>query len=101
MTAAGTAALVRLPAFARAEPDRDGRRVVELDRDPLGLSKEAMREIGYRTIDLLVEQLTDPDIPAMRRGRCACSCSRPPDSTSCSDTHRKSIAGSGPPPTGV
>src|SRR4051794_22645262 len=27
-----------------------------------------MREIGYRTIDLLVDQLTDADIPAMRRG---------------------------------
>jgi aromatic-L-amino-acid decarboxylase len=28
-----------------------------------------MREIGYRTVDLLVEQLTDTEIPAMRRGR--------------------------------
>src|SRR3954447_22258333 len=27
-----------------------------------------MRQIGYRTIDLLVDQLTDSDIPAMRRG---------------------------------
>ena len=27
-----------------------------------------MREIGYRTIDLLVDQLRDPAIPAMRRG---------------------------------
>jgi aromatic-L-amino-acid/L-tryptophan decarboxylase len=27
-----------------------------------------MREIGYRTVDLLVDQLTDPEIPAMRRG---------------------------------
>jgi aromatic-L-amino-acid decarboxylase len=27
-----------------------------------------MREIGYRTIDLLVDQLSDPAIPAMRRG---------------------------------
>src|SRR3954452_20153223 len=41
---------------------------MDLDRDPLGLSKDAMREIGYRTIDLLVDQLTDADIPAMRRG---------------------------------
>src|SRR3954452_21886303 len=41
---------------------------MDLDRDPLGLSKDAMREIGYRTIDLLVPQLTDSDIPAMRRG---------------------------------
>jgi len=41
---------------------------VDLDRDPLGSSKDAMRAIGYRTVDLLVDQLTDPDIPAMRRG---------------------------------
>ena len=27
-----------------------------------------MREIGYRTVDLLVDQLTDSKIPAMRRG---------------------------------
>ncbi|MEA2158675.1 MAG: aromatic-L-amino-acid/L-tryptophan decarboxylase [Solirubrobacteraceae bacterium] len=27
-----------------------------------------MREIGYRTIDMLVDQLSDPAIPAMRRG---------------------------------
>src|SRR3954466_15326769 len=27
-----------------------------------------MRAIGYRTVDLLVDQLADPDIPAMRRG---------------------------------
>jgi len=27
-----------------------------------------MREIGYRTIDMLVDQLSDPTIPAMRRG---------------------------------
>src|ERR1017187_5212774 len=27
-----------------------------------------MRELGYRTIDLIVEQLNDPTIPAMRRG---------------------------------
>src|SRR4051794_17387299 len=27
-----------------------------------------MREIGYRTVDLLVDQLSDSEIPAMRRG---------------------------------
>jgi aromatic-L-amino-acid decarboxylase len=27
-----------------------------------------MREIGYRTIDMLVDQLSDPAVPAMRRG---------------------------------
>ena len=40
---------------------------VELERDPLGLSVGQLRELGYRTVDLLVEQLTDPSIPAMRR----------------------------------
>ena len=40
----------------------------DLSRDPLDLTREQMREIGYRTIDLLVDQLTDRSIPAMRRG---------------------------------
>jgi aromatic-L-amino-acid decarboxylase len=30
-----------------------------------------MRELGYRTVDLLVDQLSDPSIPAMRRGDAA------------------------------
>jgi aromatic-L-amino-acid decarboxylase len=42
--------------------------VVDLDRDPLGLTAEQLRDLGYRTIDLLVEQLTDRSLPAMRRG---------------------------------
>jgi glutamate/tyrosine decarboxylase-like PLP-dependent enzyme len=50
-------------------PSRATAAPAELDRDPLGLSAEAMRTLGYRTVDLLVEQLTDPQIPAMRRGR--------------------------------
>ena len=41
---------------------------MKLDRDPLALTPEQMREIGYRAVDLLVDQLTDPAIPAMRRG---------------------------------
>lgn len=41
---------------------------MDLDRDPLGLSADQMRDLGYRTVDLLVKQLTDPSIPAMRRG---------------------------------
>jgi glutamate/tyrosine decarboxylase-like PLP-dependent enzyme len=41
---------------------------MDLARDPLALTREQMREIGYQTIDLLVEQLTDASIPAMRRG---------------------------------
>jgi aromatic-L-amino-acid/L-tryptophan decarboxylase len=36
--------------------------------DPLGLGPEAMRALGYRTVDMLVEQLTAvPDGPALRR----------------------------------
>jgi aromatic-L-amino-acid decarboxylase len=41
---------------------------VDLDRDPLGLSAQQIRRLGYRTVDLLADQLTDPSIPAMRRG---------------------------------
>jgi aromatic-L-amino-acid decarboxylase len=47
---------------------RYGMNVVDLARDPLGLGAEEIRRLGYRTIDLLVDQLTDPSIPAMRRG---------------------------------
>jgi aromatic-L-amino-acid decarboxylase len=38
------------------------------DVDPLALSAEKMREIGYRTIDLVVERLTGCGMPAMQRG---------------------------------
>ncbi len=41
---------------------------MDLARDPLGLSAEQMRDLGYQTVDLLVAQLTDPSLPAMRRG---------------------------------
>jgi glutamate/tyrosine decarboxylase-like PLP-dependent enzyme len=41
--------------------------VGELERDPLALTSAQIRELGYRTVDLLAEQLTDPSIPAMRR----------------------------------
>jgi aromatic-L-amino-acid decarboxylase len=41
--------------------------VGDLDRDPLGLTADQLRELGYRTIDLLVDQLTDRSIPATRR----------------------------------
>jgi glutamate/tyrosine decarboxylase-like PLP-dependent enzyme len=43
--------------------------VRDLERDPLGLTAEQMREIGYRTIDMLVDELNDSSIPAMRRGQ--------------------------------
>lgn len=53
------------------------------DADPLGLSAEAMRALGYRTVDMLVEQLVAaPDGPALRRASPAEMCERlpsPPD----------------------
>lgn len=39
-----------------------------LDQDPLALTSDQIRALGYRAVDLLAEQLTDPSIPAMRRG---------------------------------
>jgi len=41
--------------------------VVDLDSDPLGLTAEQMRDLGYRTVDMLVEQLSDRSAPALRR----------------------------------
>lgn len=41
---------------------------VDLERDPLGLTREEIRTLGYATVDLLAQELTDPSIPAMRRG---------------------------------
>ncbi len=41
---------------------------MDLDRDPLALTSEEIRALGYRAVDLLAEQLTDRSIPAMRRG---------------------------------
>jgi glutamate/tyrosine decarboxylase-like PLP-dependent enzyme len=40
-------------------------RVADDRDDPLGLDAETMREQGYRTVDALVEWLTDPDLPAL------------------------------------
>ncbi|HWF36079.1 MAG TPA: aminotransferase class V-fold PLP-dependent enzyme [Solirubrobacteraceae bacterium] len=40
---------------------------MELDKDPLGLTAEQMRDLGYRTVDMLVEQLSDRSAPAVRR----------------------------------
>jgi len=41
---------------------------VDPSGDPLGLTAEQMRELGYRTIDLLVNELSDVSAPAVRRG---------------------------------
>ncbi|MEA2614213.1 MAG: aromatic-L-amino-acid/L-tryptophan decarboxylase, partial [Chloroflexota bacterium] len=35
--------------------------------DPLGLDAEAMRQYGYRTVDMLVRRLTDASVPPLRR----------------------------------
>jgi glutamate/tyrosine decarboxylase-like PLP-dependent enzyme len=35
--------------------------------DPLGLDVATMRELGYRTVDLLVDELTDASAPPLRR----------------------------------
>jgi aromatic-L-amino-acid decarboxylase len=38
-----------------------------LTDDPLALDAETMRQLGYRAVDMLVERLTDPTIPPLRR----------------------------------
>ena len=38
-----------------------------MNDDPLGLDPETMRRLGYRTVDLLVDRLSDPEIPPLRR----------------------------------
>ena len=38
-----------------------------MDGNPLGLAPETMRQLGYRTVDLLVDLLSDPGVPALRR----------------------------------
>jgi glutamate/tyrosine decarboxylase-like PLP-dependent enzyme len=42
---------------------KDGR----LHEDPLGVGRETMRELGYRTVDLLVDWLEDTGAPPLRR----------------------------------
>jgi aromatic-L-amino-acid decarboxylase len=37
--------------------------------DPLGLDRETMRELGYRTVDMLVDWLENGDAPPLRRAR--------------------------------
>jgi aromatic-L-amino-acid/L-tryptophan decarboxylase len=38
-----------------------------LASDPLGLTPEQMREMGYRTVDMLVEELSSRSAPTLRR----------------------------------
>src|SRR3954454_4134859 len=35
--------------------------------DPLAMEPAAMRELGYRTVDLLIDELTDRTAPPLRR----------------------------------
>jgi aromatic-L-amino-acid/L-tryptophan decarboxylase len=39
-----------------------------MTEDPLALDPETMRRIGYRTVDVLVDELTDGAVPVIRRG---------------------------------
>ena len=39
---------------------------MDLERDPLGLTSEQIRALGYRAVDVLADQLTDRSLPAMR-----------------------------------
>jgi aromatic-L-amino-acid/L-tryptophan decarboxylase len=52
-----------------AEPGASRGRTAGLDRDPLALTPAQMRALGYSTVDLIVDQLVDPDTVAMRRAR--------------------------------
>jgi len=38
-----------------------------VNEDPLALDRETMRQLGYRTVDMLVERLTDTSAPPLRR----------------------------------
>jgi glutamate/tyrosine decarboxylase-like PLP-dependent enzyme len=39
-----------------------------LEHDPLALTAEQIRTLGYQAVDLLADQLTNRSLPAMRRG---------------------------------
>src|SRR5512133_190501 len=53
-------------AGAHAVPRRRGNRAVTPDRDPLAFDAEAMRQLGYRTVDVLVDWL-QRESPPLRR----------------------------------
>jgi hypothetical protein len=44
-----------------------GQPAPDLERDPLGLTADQMRDLGYRTVDMLVAQLSRATAPAIRR----------------------------------
>ena len=47
----------------RSRSDRGAPR--EARDDPLSLDPQTMRELGYRTVDALVDWLSDPSVPAL------------------------------------
>ncbi len=50
----------------QAQTETHGDGTAGPDRDPLALTPAQMRALGYRTVELVVDQLTDPDMVAMR-----------------------------------
>ena len=66
-----TGAAMRVPVVSDGREWKDGR----LHEDPLGVGRETMRELGYRTVDLLVELArrtpTRRRSGGRRRRRCA------------------------------
>jgi signal transduction histidine kinase len=42
-------------------------RYVRAVTDPLGMTPDEMRALGHRVVDLLVDRLADPSVPALRR----------------------------------
>jgi aromatic-L-amino-acid decarboxylase len=51
----------------RGDPGRRALLAAADDGDPLALTPDQMRELGYQTVDLLVERITDSGMRAMRR----------------------------------
>ncbi|HYN17012.1 MAG TPA: pyridoxal-dependent decarboxylase, partial [Actinomycetes bacterium] len=40
-----------------------------MEHDPLGVDQETMRQLGYRTVDLLVDRIAGlRDLPVLRHG---------------------------------
>src|SRR4051812_9359415 len=63
-----TSSSPRSPATtARSPPVTTSSNGALPESDGLSLPPEAMRALGYQAVDLLVERLSDPSIPALRR----------------------------------
>ena len=48
-------------------PEAEGASPFAPSWDPLALDREAMRALGHRTVDAVVDLLTDPSTPCLRR----------------------------------